>query len=114
MGMWSKTSPDRFTPWKEIRYPLCRELGGFDGRSGWVQKNLASTGIRSPNRPARSESLYRLSYRGPQSCSITGLKDVLNTDFGIIIVSLVGQDNSVGIAMRYNLDGPGIESRYGR
>ena len=23
------------------------------------------TGIRSPDRPARSESLYRLSYRGP-------------------------------------------------
>jgi hypothetical protein len=24
------------------------------------------TEIRSPDRPARSESLYRLSYRGPQ------------------------------------------------
>ena len=24
------------------------------------------TGIRSPERPVRSESLYRLSYRGPQ------------------------------------------------
>jgi hypothetical protein len=24
------------------------------------------TGIRSPDRPARSESLYRLSYRGTQ------------------------------------------------
>jgi hypothetical protein len=28
-------------------------------------ENLASTGIRPPDRPARSESLYRLSYRGP-------------------------------------------------
>jgi hypothetical protein len=27
------------------------------------------TGIRSPDRPARSESLYRLSYRGPNSQS---------------------------------------------
>jgi hypothetical protein len=27
---------------------------------------LAPTGVRSPNRPARNESLYRLSYRGPQ------------------------------------------------
>jgi len=26
---------------------------------------LAPTGIRSPDRPARSESLYRLSYPGP-------------------------------------------------
>ena len=25
-----------------------------------------STGIRSPDRPASSESLYRLSYRGPR------------------------------------------------
>ena len=28
-------------------------------------ENLAPTGIRSPDRPAHSESLYRLSYRGP-------------------------------------------------
>ena len=27
-------------------------------------ENLATTGIRSPDRPARSESLYRLSYSG--------------------------------------------------
>jgi hypothetical protein len=27
---------------------------------------LAPNGIRSPDRPARSESLYRLSYHGPQ------------------------------------------------
>jgi hypothetical protein len=28
-------------------------------------ENLAPTEIRSPDRPARSESLYRQSYRGP-------------------------------------------------
>jgi hypothetical protein len=38
-------------------------------RTGWAPgtvwtgaENLASTGIRSPDRPARSQSLYRLSY----------------------------------------------------
>ena len=34
---------------------------------GWVDpraENLAHTGIRSPDRPVRSESLYRLSYPG--------------------------------------------------
>jgi hypothetical protein len=32
----------------------------------WTGKeNLAPTGILSPDRPARSESLYRLSYPGP-------------------------------------------------
>jgi hypothetical protein len=30
----------------------------------WCGKSRP-TGIRFPNRPARSESLYRLSYRGP-------------------------------------------------
>ena len=29
-------------------------------------KNLAPTGIRSPDRQARSKSLYRLRYPGPQ------------------------------------------------
>ena len=28
-------------------------------------ENLAPTGIRSPDRPARSESLYRLRHAGP-------------------------------------------------
>jgi hypothetical protein len=30
-----------------------------------VAENLASTAIPSPDRPARSESLYQLGYRGP-------------------------------------------------
>jgi hypothetical protein len=29
--------------------------------------NLALTGIRTPDRPARSKSLYRLSYLGPHT-----------------------------------------------
>jgi hypothetical protein len=28
-------------------------------------ENVAHTGVRSPDRPARSESLYRLSYSDP-------------------------------------------------
>jgi hypothetical protein len=47
---------------------------GTDCIGGWVEprpvwrcaENLASTGIRSPDRPASSESLYRLSYPGPR------------------------------------------------
>ena len=35
---------------------------GLDGRG----KSRPHTGIRSPERPVRSESLYRLSYPGPQ------------------------------------------------
>ena len=36
-------------------------MGRKAGVDGW--ENLTPTGIRSPDRPARSESLYRLSYR---------------------------------------------------
>ena len=35
----------------------------YQGRSGQVRKISPPTGIRSPDRPARSQSLYRLSYR---------------------------------------------------
>jgi len=49
------------TPGK-TRYPLYRKLGGPQGRSGQVRENLAPTGIRSPDRPARSQSLHRLRY----------------------------------------------------
>ena len=41
-------------------------------------ENLALTGIRSPDRSARSESLYRLSYCGPHFLPIQhGLISVL-------------------------------------
>ena len=39
-------------------------------------ENLAPTRIRSPDRPARSESLYRLSYPGPP-CKVKTRKDFL-------------------------------------
>jgi len=44
----SATLRPLFTPRKPW-YPLYRRLGGPQGRSGQVRKNLASTGIRSPD-----------------------------------------------------------------
>ena len=41
-------------------------LGGPQGRSGRVWKNLTPTGIRSPDRPAGIASLYRLHYPDPR------------------------------------------------
>jgi hypothetical protein len=64
-GGWSTSLPGRFTPGKETRYPLYRRLGGPQGRSERLPKISPPTGIRSPDRPARSESLYRLRYPGP-------------------------------------------------
>ena len=69
-GGWSTPRPGRFTPWKETRYPLYRRLGGPRRRSGRVRKISPPTGIRSPDRPARSKLLYRLSYPGPQKKDI--------------------------------------------
>ena len=57
-------APAALPPGK-ARYPLHRRLGGPQGWSGRVQKISPPTEIRSTDRPARSESLYRLSYRGP-------------------------------------------------
>jgi len=61
-------------PLGRTRYPLYRRLGGAQGRSGRVRKISPPTGIRSPDRPARGESLYRLSYRSTMSAPVlTGL-----------------------------------------
>ena len=48
-------------PRKEIVHTLYRKLGGPQGRGNGCGKSRLS-GIRSPDRPARSESLYRLFF----------------------------------------------------
>ena len=58
---WSAARPGcTLTPGK-TRYPFYRRLGG---PQGWSERaeNLAPTRIRSPDRPALSQSLYQLSY----------------------------------------------------
>ena len=40
-------------------------MGGPQGRCGRVRNISPPNGIRSPDRPARSKSLYRLSHPGP-------------------------------------------------
>jgi hypothetical protein len=42
--------------------PIVQEAGWAAGPVWTRAKNLAPTGIRSPDRPAHSQSLYRLSY----------------------------------------------------
>ena len=58
----------------KTRHTLYRKLGGPQGRSERVREISPHTGIRSPDRPARSESLYRLSYRGPAPHLFTELR----------------------------------------
>ena len=65
-GEGSGSRPGRSLLPGKTRYPLYRRLGGPQGWSGQVRKISPPTGIRSPDRPSRTQSLYRLSYRGPQ------------------------------------------------
>ena len=63
-GGWSTPHPGRFTPGKD---PGTLRIGGLVGPKAGLDGCGKSrpTGIRSPDRPAYSESLYRLSYPGP-------------------------------------------------
>jgi len=60
-GEWSAARPGRTLPQGKTRYPFYRSLGGSQGRSG-RSENLAPHRDSIPDRPARSQSLYRLSY----------------------------------------------------
>jgi hypothetical protein len=61
---WLAPCPGRFTPGKDLA-PIVQRAG-WDQRPVWTcAKNLTPTGIHAPDRPARSQSLYRLSYLGP-------------------------------------------------
>jgi hypothetical protein len=64
MGVGGQRHATAALPPGKTQYPLSRRLGGPQGPSGQVRKT--SPPIRSPDRPARSESLYRLRYPGPK------------------------------------------------
>ena len=63
-------APAAFTPGKDP-VPIVQEAG-WASEPLWIgAENLAPTGIRSPDFPARSESLYRLRQPGFSSAYIT-------------------------------------------
>ena len=65
MGVGGQRHAPAALPPGKTPVPIVQEAG-WAPRPVWRgAENLAPTGIRSPNRPARSESLYRLSYPGP-------------------------------------------------
>jgi hypothetical protein len=57
IGGWSAPRPGRFAPGKDP-VPIVQEAGWAPGQFWTCTKNLAPTGIRSPDCPARSQSLY--------------------------------------------------------
>jgi hypothetical protein len=54
-GEGSASHPRRCLPPGKTRCPLYRRLGGPQGQSGQVRKISPPTGIRSPDRQARSQ-----------------------------------------------------------
>ena len=65
MGVGGQHHAPAALPPGKTRYPLYRRLGEPQDRAGGGAENLIPTWILSPDRPVRSESLYRLSYPDP-------------------------------------------------
>jgi hypothetical protein len=71
MGWVVNAEPGRFSPGK-TPVSIVQEAGRAPEPLWTCAGNLAPpTGIRSPDRPGRSEWLYRLSYPGP-ACFVIG------------------------------------------
>jgi hypothetical protein len=83
--------PGRFTPEKDP-VPIVQEAGWTSGPVWTDTEILAPTGIRSPNRPARSESLYGLSYPGSQAVCTSSKKTIpLNDPISLVPGNVVFQ-----------------------
>jgi hypothetical protein len=70
--------------------PIVREAGWAPGPVWIGVENLALTGIRSPDRPARSYSLYWLSYPTHETCRSITIFNILLIN---IYCAFVGLDN---------------------
>ena len=64
MGWVDNATPRPLYPREGDTVPIVEEAGWTPGPVWAHRENLASTGIRSPDRPTHSKSPYRLSYRG--------------------------------------------------
>jgi hypothetical protein len=58
-------TPRPLYPWERDPIPIVQEARLDPGPVWTDAENLAPTGIRCPDRPSRSESLYRLRHPGP-------------------------------------------------
>ena len=71
MGMGrQRLAPSPYTGERDP-VPIVQEAGWAPWPIWTGAENLTRIGIRSTDRPARSESLYRLSYPGPQTLNKT-------------------------------------------
>jgi hypothetical protein len=78
-GAWSTPRPRRFNPGKDPINIVYER--GWASKPAWTgAEKLAHTGIRSPDRLARSKSLYRLLYPAPS-------RKMYNIQFDYIFLS---------------------------
>jgi hypothetical protein len=97
---WSPLRSSRFIPGKQTRCQFTE--AGLGPEPVWTgAENIASSGIRSPDLPARSQPLYRLRYLGRHSdcsdghwpfpylslCSPNGFPSPNNLMFNTLLVS---------------------------
>ena len=54
--------------------PTVQDVEWASGPTWMVAESLDPTGVRTPNRPVRSESLYGLHHPGPHSSTVLGQK----------------------------------------
>jgi len=76
-GERSASRPGRSLPPGKTQYPLHMRLGGPHGPVWTSAENFAPTAIRSVDRPAHSQSLYRLSYQAHNLSDNVEKKSVL-------------------------------------
>jgi len=78
-GAWSRPHLGRSSPLdRPGTHCIGSWIGPRAGVDGW--ENLAPTGIRSPDGPSRSESLYRLSYSGPPREDLIKYVDIVDSN----------------------------------
>src|SRR5215475_8642877 len=78
-GGVSVTPRPLFTPGKDP-VPIVQEAGSAPGPVWTGAENLAPTGIRSTDRPARSQSLYRLIYPAHYNVMTVVILKAMNED----------------------------------
>jgi len=72
MGVGGQRHVSDALPLGKKRYPLYRRLSRLQDRSGWER-------FRSPDHPARNESLYRPHYPGPRNLFVRMLNNKHHT-----------------------------------
>jgi hypothetical protein len=77
-GEGPASRPGRTLPPGKDPVPIVHEAGWATGPVWTGAESLAPTGIRSPDRPARRQSLYRLRYPAHEIADVT-VQNIIKT-----------------------------------